>query len=142
MSDDVSPTMREVGDRLRAGEDVELADLIPHTAGDVREYGTDVAGAASPLLADGPVHGGLPGRARTRPPGDAPGRAAARTATATSAWRSIPVSTPMRRNIHAASSVAVFPVAPGAKGQPPRPANAVSNPVIPARQAAAMLASA
>src|SRR5918997_4579112 len=69
---------------------------------------------------------------RARPPAEAPGRAAASRATGRRASRSTPVATPIRSNIQTTSSVATLPVAPGAKGQPPRPPAEASNTRRPA----------
>lgn len=45
--------------------------------------------------------------------------------------RSTPVLTPIPSSIYTTSSVATFPLAPGAYGQPPRPDTDVSNTVMP-----------
>lgn len=78
---------------------------------------------------------------RSLPPGLPPGMPAARSAAASRRFQSMPVSTPMRRNSQATSSVATLPVAPGAKGQPPSPPAAESKIRTPAAQAAETLAT-
>src|SRR5690606_33490190 len=53
-----------------------------------------------------------------------PSRAASQRPVSLSASRSMPVSIPMPRSIYATSSLATFPVAPRAYGQPPVPETA------------------
>ena len=53
-----------------------------------------------------------------------------------SLFKSIPVSKPIASNINTKSSVTMFPLAPGAKGQPPIPLIELSIVVIPSSIAA------
>lgn len=56
--------------------------------------------------------------------------------------RSIPISNPLRESMYRRSSVAIFPVAFGANGQPPMPPTLASSVLTPAVTAAWALATA
>ena len=72
------------------------------------------------------------GNKRTWPPVSTSGSESINAAASSSLFKSTPVEIPIFSKVKTRSSLAVFPDAPGAKGQPPNPAAAASKMRMPA----------